>query len=346
MSMSGRLDKLPAPVPSSSGWPWTEETDPEVYQSRADWPRITIVTPSYNQAQFIEETIRSILLQNYPNLQYIIIDAGSTDGTLEIMEKYSPWIDTWVSEPDRGQSHAINKGLQKADGEWFNWINSDDFLLPKGLLTIATGISDNPQSLLVAGRVKVLAGQSSPLPKKIKISGDLEDDIVNHRTAQPGMFYRTSFISHFEESLHFAMDYALWVQLLAREGTSLVATSDDLVSCFRIHENSKTGGGQEKFEREERRILASLLENLNSSQRFIRALAGNEHSKLHFCQTHVNRRKLEATVATRFLLGDLEHRQFQHTRACTLFAVCLRSIPLKTINRTIRGFLKWLLGRP
>ena len=94
------------------------------------WPRISIVTPSFNQGQFIEETIRSILLQGYPNLEYIIIDGGSTDESVEIIKKYEPWLTYWVSEKDRGQAHAINKGLERCTGEILAYINSDDYYYP------------------------------------------------------------------------------------------------------------------------------------------------------------------------------------------------------------------------
>jgi len=132
------LSDLPAPPKEKAGWPWTEQSellDNQISDS-SGWPKISIVTPSYNQGQFIEETIRSVLLQGYPNLEYIIIDGGSTDETLEIIKKYEPWLTYWESKPDSGPASAINKGIQKCTGEWFNWINSDDLLLPKSLLTL------------------------------------------------------------------------------------------------------------------------------------------------------------------------------------------------------------------
>lgn len=119
---------LPAPPAGKTGWPWT--TDhlplPARMPDGSEWPRISIVTPSYNYGRFIEETIRSVLLQGYPNLEYIIIDGGSTDETVEIIKKYEPFLTHWVSEPDQGQTDAINKGYQRCTGEVFVWLNSDD----------------------------------------------------------------------------------------------------------------------------------------------------------------------------------------------------------------------------
>ena len=105
------LQDLPTPPEDKTGWPWTEQTEvfPDKMPDGSDWPRISIVTPSYNQGQFIEETIRSILLQGYPNLEYIIIDGGSNDNSVEIIKKYEHYLSYWISESDRGQSHAINK---------------------------------------------------------------------------------------------------------------------------------------------------------------------------------------------------------------------------------------------
>lgn len=119
---------------------------PNTMSNGKPWPRITIVTPSYNQGRFIEATIRSVLLQGYPNLEYIIMDAASTDDSVEIIKRYQDHLAYWQSKPDRGQAHAINQGFTMASGEWFNWLNSDDMLMPGALITLAeiTGLLGDP----------------------------------------------------------------------------------------------------------------------------------------------------------------------------------------------------------
>jgi len=128
---SPSLNELPKPPKWKTGWPWTEESKqlPDKLPDGSDWPKISIVTPNYNYGHFIEETIRSVLLQGYPNLDYIIVDGGSTDNSVEIIKKYEPWLTYWVSETDKGQVDAINKGFTKATGEIYAWLNSDDLLL-------------------------------------------------------------------------------------------------------------------------------------------------------------------------------------------------------------------------
>jgi glycosyltransferase involved in cell wall biosynthesis len=116
-----------------------------------DYPRISIVTPSYNQAKYLPQTIESILRQDYPNLEYIIIDGGSTDGSVDVIRRYESHLACWVSEKDRGQSEAINKGFRRASGVLFNWINSDDLLFPGALQRIAAAYRRHPDAALIVG---------------------------------------------------------------------------------------------------------------------------------------------------------------------------------------------------
>src|SRR3978361_276846 len=133
------LQELPPPPPGRTGWPWTEEsTAPATYPPDGGrWPRISVVTPSFNQANFLEATLRSVLLQGYPDLEFFVLDGGSRDGSVEIIKKYAPWLTEWVSEPDGGQSAAIGRGLRLASGLFFTWINSDDMLSRDALVTHA-----------------------------------------------------------------------------------------------------------------------------------------------------------------------------------------------------------------
>ena len=98
------------------------------------WPKLSVIIAVFNAADFFEESLRSALLQGYPNLEVVVIDGGSTDGTVDIIRRYEPWIAYWVSEPDRGQSHATNKGFEAATGLWLGWLNADDTYVP-GILT-------------------------------------------------------------------------------------------------------------------------------------------------------------------------------------------------------------------
>jgi glycosyltransferase involved in cell wall biosynthesis len=274
--MSGLLASLPAPLPGRSGWPWNVETDPATYSHRSQWPRISIVTPSFNQGAFVEETIRSVLLQNYPDLQYIVIDGGSTDGTVNILEKYSPWIDYWVSERDRGQSHAINKGLARCDGEWFNWINSDDCLLPGGLA--AVGQASQTSLILCAGEVIGGDLHSSRPAGRTKVGPTLEETIVNHYICQQGLFVRTDTVravGGVREDLHYVMDLDLLTRLLLRHGLGAVAEVPDEVAFYRWHDQAKGSTVPDRFIEEERGVFQEMGRALGLSPQLLQRVGGS-----------------------------------------------------------------------
>lgn len=151
------LKDLPAPPQGKAGWPWTEVKDEHLlrYGPDHEWPKVTIVTPNLNQGHFIEETIRSVLLQNYPNLEYIVIDGGSTDNSADIIRKYERFLTYWVSEKDDGMYDAICKGFDLATGEILGWQNSSDMFLP-GALNKAVDVMRQYGSRLIIGAVGLL----------------------------------------------------------------------------------------------------------------------------------------------------------------------------------------------
>ncbi len=248
------LSELPS-SPGKTGWPWTEESPQLPIEMLDDslWPRLSIVTPSYNQGQFLEETIRSVLLQGYPNLEYIIIDGGSTDGSVDIIRKYNPWLSHWVSEPDQGQSHAINKGFLRAKGDWLAWINSDDIYEPGALKAIGQHASANPSFQLIYGNLFLVNNKG-------EIVGTLQGGYSKEKLveffrgffgiSQPASFFRQDLvrsIGPLDESLHYIMDYELFLR--ASEVCEFHYINHYLAR-FREHDMSKTGSYKLQFAKE------------------------------------------------------------------------------------------------
>ncbi|MDY6987431.1 MAG: glycosyltransferase family 2 protein [Thermodesulfobacteriota bacterium] len=206
------------------------------------WPQISIVTPSYNQGEFIEETIRSVLLQAYPAVEYIIIDGGSTDESVEIIKKYEPWLSHWVSEPDRGQSHGINKGLALATGKILAWLNSDDYLLPGALRAVAEAYGKAPDAggwFGICQRVTRDGGLISVRhPNRLDLEG-LADKSQNW-VMQPACFFSAEvwkICGPLDTSLSFAMDFDLWLKIA---GNRRIEKIDAVLAAARVHEDAKT----------------------------------------------------------------------------------------------------------
>jgi glycosyltransferase involved in cell wall biosynthesis len=241
--MTRLLHSLPTPITRKTGWPWTIETDPEVYGSRPDWPRLTIVTPSYNQGEFIEETIRSVLLQNYPDLEYFIMDGGSSDATVEIIKKYAPWITYWVSEKDGGQGNAINTGFSQATGDILAWLNSDDTYYANALRNIMTEVIQSPNHVAYVGSCDKVdpAGLilATVIPRNLN-AADIADWSRSGFFYQPSCFFRRSTFEEcggMNESYQNALDIDLWMKLIARGTFKRV---DATVAHAKIHPDMKT----------------------------------------------------------------------------------------------------------
>jgi glycosyltransferase involved in cell wall biosynthesis len=243
------LTQLPPPPPGKSGWPWTEESEPmpALQSDGSEWPRISIITPSFNQGQFIEETIRSIILQNYPNLEYFIIDGGSSDISVEIIKKYEPWITYWISEPDRGESHAINKGFEKCTGVLVNWICSDDLLCKNALNQFAAHYF-NDSSICYIGACRLIDKESNVSGSTFSQISNFEEltDLANHwrkndSIAQQAVLFPVSVVKKIgglQENNHYTMDYYLWGELLLND--VIIKNIPLEIGIYRWYEGQKT----------------------------------------------------------------------------------------------------------
>jgi hypothetical protein len=264
MERRTRLESLPAPPKGRQGWPWTVGSPAVTGENAGPWPRISIVTPTLNQGAYIEETIRSVLLQDYPDLQYVVIDGGSSDGTLAILERYAPWIDYRISEPDRGQSDAINKGLRQSDGAWFNWLNSDDYLMPGALASLAAAARATAKPI-VSG-VTLNIGNPDLQPRYAARAGEQWPGMLfNLGVNQPGSLLRAANVREFggvRDDLALCMDLDLWIRLALAHGPNAVEQVPDVVATYRYHAASKTCSGSDVFAREEFELLTELATGL------------------------------------------------------------------------------------
>lgn len=231
-------------------------------------PKISIITPSLNQVNFLEQTITSVLSQNYPNLEYIIIDGGSTDQSVEIIKKYKKHLAYWVSKPDRGQSDAINKGLRKATGEVINWINSDDYYEKGALTAIADAFRDKEVNA-VCGKGKIVR-QDGELVRYSRGTDVYNDNLAKTigwaRIDQPETFFRRQVLKKtglLNPNLHYVMDKAWWINYLLIFGLDGVRKFDDILVNFRLHEASKTVSQSKHFAQETDGLFLQLAEQNN-----------------------------------------------------------------------------------
>jgi len=267
------VDDLPPPPPGRTGWPWTSGSR-LLAEKRPDgtpWPLVTVVTPSYNQADFLEETIRSVLLQGYPALEYMVIDGGSDDGSRAIIQKYEPWLSYWVSEKDDGQSDAINKGFRRASGEVQAWLNSDDVYVPDALGKAVLELVDGGTDILIGGMEKftVRNGDYVALSRSSGADGVpihafpiFRDGAKNEpfHFMQPPMFWRRWVWERTEglnEDFHWVMDIE-WCTRAVEAGAT-VGTSRTLFARFRLHGASKTELFNHRQHDEQARFYRSLM---------------------------------------------------------------------------------------
>lgn len=203
---------------------------------------VTIVTPSFNQARFLEATMRSVLEQDYPQIEYMVVDGGSTDGSVEVIQKYAHRLAWWVSEPDRGQTDAINKGFARARGEVLAWLNSDDTYEPGAVRRAVEALQAHPQAVMVYG-------EANYIDETGRVIGRFPAAQTDYRRLRRGYvhipqqaaFWRAEAwraVGPLDPTFYFAMDYDLWVRLSMLG--ALVFVPGQVWANFRLHRDAKT----------------------------------------------------------------------------------------------------------
>ena len=239
-SPPGLIESLPAPPPGRVGWPWTTETSPALYEAApaGGWPKITIVCPSFEQGRYIEETIRSVLLQNYPNLEFLIMDGGSRDETAGLLRRYGPWLTHWESQPDRGQSHALNKACTRATGDLLGWINSDDYYLSGSFAAVGRSYrQDGPA--LIYGNDQVRQGDAPALvPLHRQPAFRFQVAVGGVTLPSHATFWPRASHQSLNEELRFTMDADLYKRLAA--AGLKPRHLPEFLGVFRSHDASKT----------------------------------------------------------------------------------------------------------
>ena len=238
-------------------------------------PRISLVTPTFQQAGTIRETIDSVLGQDHADLEYWVLDAGSKDGTVEILREYEhdPRFH-WLSEPDQGQGDAINKGLARCTGELFNWINSDDYLEQGALRHVAEAFAKNPQAEIISGRTAEFRGQPPDVFNQVELQlrSSAERSITVGVFCQPSTFWRTDILRELgglDPALHYVLDWDLWVRYLARHGQSQVVRLGQVLALYRHHAGAKTSTGSTKFYEEAATVFRNLHLTLRAPEPFL-----------------------------------------------------------------------------
>jgi GT2 family glycosyltransferase len=299
------LSELPPPPPGRQGWPWTEGTLTRSGGGAA--PSIAVVVPSYQQGAFLEETLRSVLLQGYPDLELLVMDGGSRDGSVDVIRKYERWIKAWVSEPDGGQTAAINKGWRQATATLITWLNSDDILFPGWATQMSAPMAAKPSLDFAYCDVQVIDHASCVQWLYAGKAPDLEQMLLLWKVpfAQQGFLMRRQLLEtrgYLDEKLHFTMDAEYWLRLTLA-GCTFHHVAAPLAG-FRVHGAAKTSTQHE----------AHVNDMLDVTSRFCRTappglagLAARAQRRMYWNAAHIKYDNRQHAAARQYALRHLRH---------------------------------------
>ncbi|MBP0016334.1 MAG: glycosyltransferase [Cyanobacteria bacterium SBLK] len=264
LTQSLTLEDLPPSPTEKTGWCWqsSSQSPNSILTDCSRYPLISIITPSYNQAEFLEETIRSILLQGYPHLEYIIIDGGSTDGSTDIIQKYAPYLAYWVSEGDRGQSDALNKGFKRATGELIGWQNSDDTYQPNALAYAAKIYLSHPETEVIYGLVHHIDRDSQFLEQYPVTTATVDNMIPYSAVTNHSVFYTAKIFqdgNFIDTNLQHCMDQEFILRLLLKQYKFIF--EPQIIGNWRLYDLTKSSQQMDIWAREAFQLCQQVYEN-------------------------------------------------------------------------------------
>ncbi len=240
-------------------WPFSPRWNSRPYfKNMTDLPLVSVVTPSFNQARFLEATLRSVLEQDYPNIEYLVVDGESTDGSVDIIRRYADRLFWWVSEKDSGQSEAINKGFRRARGEFVGWLNSDDVYLPGTISSAVSAFRSNPAASVVYGDAFAVDAEGRPMNLMRARQFSLLDLMALNIICQPAAFMRRSVleqVDYLNPAYHLLMDNLLWINMAQVAPMVYVPQT---WAAARFHDRAKNRTGGAAYGREARLLVNDL----------------------------------------------------------------------------------------
>jgi glycosyltransferase involved in cell wall biosynthesis len=299
-------------------------------------PLVSIITPSFNQGAFIAETIDSVLTQDYPNIEYLVVDGGSTDGTLDVLRRFGDRL-SWISEQDRGQSEAINKGWRRTRGEIIAWLNADDLHRPGAIAKVVAFFRRYPDVDLVYGDCDFISMQGDVLRRQYTQAANAVDLLRSPVSLilQPAAFFRRRVletVGYLNETLHFVMDLDYWLRLAVRHK---IAHLPDCLAAFRVHGESKSVRQSARFEKERLHVYG----------RFFKSPDVPEH--LRRFEREAMRNVYSRAANDHFLAGDMKQARRYVLAGWQYLPWQLQRIQLKVLALGLAGargarFASWL----
>lgn len=314
------LRKLPGT--QKIGWPWDEESLPPMAAPETEnLPVITIVTPTLNQGGFIEETLRSVLLQNYPRLEYIILDGGSTDNTLEIIRKYRPWISHWESKKDNGQAAAIQEGFGRCTGAFLSWVNSDDLLCKNALWNLAGFLLEQEEVDFIYGDAFFFEN-GNLLRFETKRENIALRALGSFPFVQPACFFRASYLKKvgpIDIGLNITFDYDLFARM-ALSGATMQFIPADL-AIFRRQPDAKTYRYNHAWDKDRIETFSRVLRSIEVEKpmlELLMSIGAYKNEKKRYPTNRIYNEKEKHSVIADFIHDNLylyyaDMRNFERT---------------------------------